>query len=279
MLSVGGAIATNNLPNAAAAVTAAKNIWGLFLGGNDPKLNSLRPFGPNIKLDGIDIDNEAPAYSTYIPDLVKALRSQFAQDPSKQYYLSAAPQCPRPDQSIPMPQIIPELDYVFVQFYNNPSCNLNAGNGFLDSLRAWSQDLLTASGSSSTATKVSSTTSGTNGSNGASSSSSGGNNNNYLIAPPMAPRTGRRLRRDYPALSLETRGTPSGGGPKLFIGVLATTGSGYVDPTGLKSVLDQVKTLNLPNLGGVMYWDGAYQALSGQGGKKSYAQVVRETLA
>ncbi|ETN46807.1 uncharacterized protein HMPREF1541_00996 [Cyphellophora europaea CBS 101466] len=229
MLSVGGAIATNDLPSAQAATTAAQMIWDLFLGGSDARLQPLRPFGPNIKLDGIDIDNEAPAYSTYIPEFVSALRTLYAQDSSKQYFLSAAPQCPRPDQSIPMPQIIPDLDYVFVQFYNNPQCNVNAGTGFLNSLQSWSQDLLAAS--------------------------------------PGAPRRRR---------AMVNSGRPP---PKVFIGVLAAEGSGHVTPAELMTILNTVKGLNIPNLGGVSYWDGAYQALSGQGGQKSYAEVVRETLA
>lgn len=33
------------------------------------------------------------------------------------------------------------LDFVWVQFYNNPSCNLASGTPFLDSLSAWSSDL------------------------------------------------------------------------------------------------------------------------------------------
>ena len=33
------------------------------------------------------------------------------------------------------------IDFVWVQFYNNPACNLDSGAGFLDSLQAWSDDL------------------------------------------------------------------------------------------------------------------------------------------
>jgi chitinase len=35
---------------------------------------------------------------------------------------------------------LPTLDFVSVQFYNNPSCNLGT-SGFLPSLQAWSQDV------------------------------------------------------------------------------------------------------------------------------------------
>jgi chitinase len=33
------------------------------------------------------------------------------------------------------------LDFVWVQFYNNPACNLASGTSFLDALSAWSSDL------------------------------------------------------------------------------------------------------------------------------------------
>jgi chitinase len=33
------------------------------------------------------------------------------------------------------------LDFVWVQFYNNPSCSLASGTSFLDSLSAWSSDI------------------------------------------------------------------------------------------------------------------------------------------
>jgi len=60
-------------------------------------------------------------------------------DSSKQYFISGAPQCVRPDASIPLDAML-AMDFVFVQFYNNPGCNIG-GPGFADSLGAWSQDL------------------------------------------------------------------------------------------------------------------------------------------
>lgn len=58
---------------------------------------------------------------------------------SRRYYISAAPQCPRPDASIPL-AAMQKMDFVFVQFYNNGNCNIDT-NGFVDSLKAWSADL------------------------------------------------------------------------------------------------------------------------------------------
>jgi chitinase len=246
MLSLGGAISNTYIPDAAAAKEAARMLWGLFLGGtSNSTLQNIRPFGPNLKLDGVDIDNEAPPYARYIPELVSALREYYNEDTSRQYYISAAPQCPRPDQSIPIPQIADKLDWVFVQFYNNPPCNLNTGAAFLDSLKSWSQDLMTTS-----------------------MSNNANSNQHVEIGPPaMAPSTRPHSRRGA--------GRPP---PKVFVGVLATPGSGFVDASGFKAILDSVRSLNLPNLGGVMYWDGAYQQLSGQTGGKSYAQLVKENM-
>lgn len=60
-------------------------------------------------------------------------------DSSKKYLITAAPQCPRPDASIPL-DAMKQMDYVWVQFYNNPPCMLGSA-GFAASFKAWSQDL------------------------------------------------------------------------------------------------------------------------------------------
>ena len=60
-------------------------------------------------------------------------------DTSKQYYISAAPQCPIPDASIPLSSM-QTMDFVWVQFYNNGPCNIGQP-GFLDSFKQWSSQL------------------------------------------------------------------------------------------------------------------------------------------
>lgn len=60
----------------------------------------------------------------------------FATDSSKQYYLTAAPQCPRPDESLQ--EAVYEVDYLFIQFYNNPMC---AEQNIPESFKAWSEDV------------------------------------------------------------------------------------------------------------------------------------------
>ncbi len=80
--------------------------------------------------------------TSYYNTFAKALRSQYAKDPSKPYYISAAPQCPRPDASIPL-GAMQHADFVWVQFYNNGDCNINEP-GFDASFAAWSSGLAAA---------------------------------------------------------------------------------------------------------------------------------------
>ena len=63
----------------------------------------------------------------------------MSTDTSKRYYISAAPQCPIPDASIPL-DAMQVMDFVYVQFYNNGPCNLGQA-GFMDSFSAWSKQL------------------------------------------------------------------------------------------------------------------------------------------
>ena len=152
MLSLGGADGTTVFASEKQAVAFATTVWDIFGGGTS---DVGRPFG-NIKLDGFDIgqypepnlsrstctdplldtEQKNPAYYT---NFTTALRQIFSQDRSKTYYISAAPQCPRPDASIPL-DAMQEMDFVWVQFYNNGDCNVGA-SGFMASLTAWSGDL------------------------------------------------------------------------------------------------------------------------------------------
>jgi chitinase len=68
--------------------------------------------------------------------LTQQLRTNFESDTSKTYYLSAAPQCPYPDQSEPL-DVCQLLDFVWVQFYNNGNCNIGESD-FLSAVSNWS---------------------------------------------------------------------------------------------------------------------------------------------
>ena len=120
LLSLGGATAQTAFTGDDQATAFASTLWNLFGAGTGLDAG-LRPFG-NTTIDGFDvgkfstdfmlnevlfvlifefIDNEDKDQTGYVT-FVQALRTQFATDKSKQYYISAAPQCPLPDASIPV---------------------------------------------------------------------------------------------------------------------------------------------------------------------------------
>ncbi|CAO1605532.1 hypothetical protein XANCAGTX0491_009048 [Xanthoria calcicola] len=136
LLSLGGAQATTAFSSDTQAAEFATKLWNLF-GAGAGESAEMRPFGRAV-LDGFDIDNEDHSTAFY-NTFTAALRAAMNADASKRYYLSAAPQCPRPDASIPL-EAMQAMDFVFVQFYNNGDCNIGQP-GFAASLKAWSQDL------------------------------------------------------------------------------------------------------------------------------------------
>jgi chitinase len=137
LLSLGGYNSNTSFASEAQATTFASTLWNLF-GAGDSLDAGLRPFGTGIIVDGFDLDNENHSTKHY-DAFATALREQFTTDDSKTYYLSAAPHCPIPDESIPL-GALQQADFVWVQFYNNPSCNIDTP-GFRQSFQAWS-DLL-----------------------------------------------------------------------------------------------------------------------------------------
>ncbi|KAL9595628.1 MAG: hypothetical protein Q9219_006334 [cf. Caloplaca sp. 3 TL-2023] len=136
LLSLGGAEATTAFSSDSQASDFATKLWNLF-GAGKGESTEMRPFGSAV-LDGFDVDNEDHSTAFYTT-FVSSLRSTMNSDSSKQYFISAAPQCPRPDASIPL-AAMQTMDFVFVQFYNNGDCNVGQP-GFAASLKAWSQDL------------------------------------------------------------------------------------------------------------------------------------------
>ncbi|CAD6444962.1 4bffd209-3ffa-4398-819f-306869d0c093 [Sclerotinia trifoliorum] len=122
LLSIGGATYTENeLGSSAAATTAAKNVWAAF--GPKTSSSTTRPFGDAV-VDGFDFDIETQGL-TNLDVFAQELRSLSDAETSKKYYLTAAPQCPYPDQADKsFLQGAVSFDAVFVQFYNN-DCGLN----------------------------------------------------------------------------------------------------------------------------------------------------------
>ncbi|PLB39505.1 glycoside hydrolase family 18 protein [Aspergillus candidus] len=114
LLSIGGATYTEGgFSSAAAAESGAQLIWNTFGPANN---NALRPFG-NAVVDGFDLDFEATVNN--MPAFANRLRALY-QNGGKQYFLTAAPQCPYPDAANgAMLNGATYFDAIWVQFYNN----------------------------------------------------------------------------------------------------------------------------------------------------------------
>lgn len=122
LLSLGGASGSYGFSGSNADSDAeefAATLWNKFGAGSDDE----RPFDDAI-VDGFDFDLENNNQAGTVA-LSNALRTQFAKDSSKQYYLSAAPQCVYPDASTGDILAETDIDFAFIQFYNN-YCSLGA---------------------------------------------------------------------------------------------------------------------------------------------------------
>ncbi|EIW57149.1 glycoside hydrolase [Trametes versicolor FP-101664 SS1] len=111
-LSLGGATGAASFSSAAQAQAFGDTIWNLFLGGT----SNIRPFGDAV-LDGIDLDIEGGS-TVYFDSFINRIRA-LASGASKQYYVTAAPQCPYPDAYLGTVLNAVAFDAVYVQFYNN----------------------------------------------------------------------------------------------------------------------------------------------------------------
>lgn len=123
LLSLGGASGSYGFSSDSDAEDFAETLWNKFGGGSDDE----RPFD-DAKVDGFDFDIENNNDVGYAA-LSTKLREYFAKDSSKEYYISAAPQCPYPDASVGDLLSNADVDFVFIQFYNN-YCSLGSSFNF-----------------------------------------------------------------------------------------------------------------------------------------------------
>ncbi|KAJ3029382.1 UNVERIFIED_CONTAM: Chitinase 1 [Siphonaria sp. JEL0065] len=107
----------------------AQIFYDMFLEGN-----GVRPFGPGVKLDGIELDIEKnPAYpnpSPWTGEMVNLLKTLRKLSPNT--ILAVVPQCYLSDRNFVgkdqnvgdvIPQTTDVIDYLIVQYYNNPVCS------------------------------------------------------------------------------------------------------------------------------------------------------------
>lgn len=150
LLSIGGPMAGYSLSSTSDAQSVAAYLWDAFLGGAGAA-SSQRPFGDAV-LDGIDL--HIVSASGYYDDLAKSLASLYKGDSEgRRYLLTASPQCPYPDAYLGAALATGLFDHVWVQFFNNPSCQYSgAGNDVMMSMSKlrsawanWTQGLPSAS--------------------------------------------------------------------------------------------------------------------------------------
>ena len=133
LLSLGGEVGTYGFTGTAQAEQYAQTLWDTFAEGTGPV---DRPFGSAI-VDGFDLDIENPNNTGYAY-LVNGLRTLFDSG-KKEYYISAAPQAPTNGYMSQANSDIlhtKNIDFVFVQFYNNPDYT-PGGSAFTATLTNW----------------------------------------------------------------------------------------------------------------------------------------------
>lgn len=126
ILSIGGATySEGGFDSESDAKDGAKLMWETF-GPKQSGSKAKRPFDDAV-IDGFDFDFEA--HVTHMAPFANELRSLMDKDDSKQYYLTAAPQCVYPDAADKefLNDEPVSIDAIWVQFYNN-GCGVNNFN-------------------------------------------------------------------------------------------------------------------------------------------------------
>ncbi|KAJ3302445.1 hypothetical protein HDU76_005521, partial [Blyttiomyces sp. JEL0837] len=134
LLAIGGIAGSPYRIDTNEAGSLSKLINNAFLSGNSSDV--FRPFGEGVILDGIDFDIEQQTSQRDI-----AIMSYFLKglNPGRNVMITASPQCfigpfnnyidANVGTAIAEPTLA-RFDLIQIQFYNNPSCDLNSGMGF-----------------------------------------------------------------------------------------------------------------------------------------------------
>ncbi|KAG5044454.1 hypothetical protein JHK87_008369 [Glycine soja] len=123
ILSIGGGETGYSLSSANDATKVADYIWNNFLGGKSSK---TRPLGDAV-LDGVDFDIEVGGGESFYAVLARRL-SQHSKGGGRKVYLTAAPQCPFPDEHQNGALSTGLFDFVWIQFYNNGPCQFESSD-------------------------------------------------------------------------------------------------------------------------------------------------------
>ncbi|KAF1975597.1 glycoside hydrolase, partial [Bimuria novae-zelandiae CBS 107.79] len=115
---------------------AAGMMWNLFGEGKGSLL--LRPFGPNVVVDGFNLDHEQGSFDNH-DVFISRLRS-YRNTASKPIFISAAPVCTLTNRITPEAVIV-LVDFIFIRFYNSAACALGTPS-FPPSLEYWYQTVV-----------------------------------------------------------------------------------------------------------------------------------------
>lgn len=130
------------MESADSAVAFADFLWGAFgpVTTAWTTAGKPRPFG-NAVVDGFDFDIEsyidpapadAPNYQwQYYSNMINHFKNDLYPSGGKTYYISGAPQCVVPDAHMADAIANSPFDFIFVQFYNTPSCSSRAGINYI----------------------------------------------------------------------------------------------------------------------------------------------------
>ncbi|KAL6698946.1 endochitinase 33 [Trichoderma pleuroticola] len=117
LLSLGGDSYTQGgWSSTGAAQSAADQVWAMF-GPVQSGSSVHRPFGSAV-VDGFDFDFEATTNN--LAAFGAQLKSRTNAAGGKKYYFSAAPQCFFPDAAVGALINAVPMDWIQIQFYNNP---------------------------------------------------------------------------------------------------------------------------------------------------------------
>ncbi|ODV63188.1 glycoside hydrolase family 18 protein [Ascoidea rubescens DSM 1968] len=138
LLSLGGQSADYGFSSVAEAVNFASILWDMF--GEDYDDDQLRPFGSAV-VDGFDFDIENSNDVGYV-ELIEELREIIDENGSKDYYISAAPQCPYPADDVVEILNNSYVDFLFIQFYNNEyNCDANTDRFNWNTWASYAKDI------------------------------------------------------------------------------------------------------------------------------------------
>ncbi|KAG7135564.1 endochitinase like protein [Verticillium longisporum] len=129
ILSVGGGMLSYQLTGIQEADLLADQLWAMFGPRNETLVAQGVPRPLDFKdqpveVDGFDMDIEHPSEDNSVGynRLATRLRSYFSMA-TKQYFLTASPQCIVPDANMASMISAAAFDMILIQFYNTPHCS------------------------------------------------------------------------------------------------------------------------------------------------------------